>query len=246
MAPHANDHHRAVRASLPGGALLYDPDAVAEPSAALLDPAAHGAPRGESGRGGRGAVWYVQGPFGEAVLRHYRRGGAVARVNRDRYLFRGEGRTRPFREFQLLQRLRSQGLPAPRPLAAGYRRDGIFYRADILTQRIAGAQSLAERLHREAMDEGAWRRVGQTLARFHDAGAFHADLNAHNLLFDRDAAVWLIDFDRGELRRPGRWRAANLERLQRSLRKLSAAGGRAFDQQGWNALRAAYADGAAT
>lgn len=225
--------------------MLFDPDAVGAPSPALLDPAAYGDAASESGRGGRGAVWYVRGPAGEAVLRHYRRGGAVARVSRDLYFFHGEARTRPFREFLLLQRLRDKGLPVPRPLAAGYRRSGAWYRADILTQRIAGARSLAERVRQGAMDALAWERVGRMLARFHAAGAFHADLNAHNLLFDADDAPWLIDFDRGALRRPGRWRAANLARLHRSLRKLSTARGHPFDQHGWDALCAAYREAAA-
>lgn len=232
-----------MRAAIPGGALLHDPDAVPAPTAELLDPASYGQAGGEAERGGRGAVWYVEGPWGEAVLRHYRRGGAIARVNRDRYLFRGEGRTRPFREFLLLQRLRRLGLPVPRPLAARYRREGIFYRADIMTLRIAGARSLAERLRAGDLGEADWRRVGAMLSRFHDAGAFHADLNAHNILFDARDEAWLIDFDRGELRRPGRWHAANLARLQRSLHKLAAAEARAFDRHGWDALLQAYAGG---
>jgi len=64
-------------------------------------------------------------------------------------------------------------------------------------------------------------------------------------LLDADT-VWLIDFDRGELRTPARdWQQANLARLQRSLRKLGAArdGEAAFEHALWNPLMAAYERG---
>lgn len=261
-----HDSPRMARAELRHGAMLFDPAAVAAPSADLLRPHSYeGDPAGVSGRGGRGAVWYVRGPFGEGVLRHYRRGGAVARVNRDLYLFHGEARTRPFREFVLLQALHARGLPVPRPFAAGYTRLGAFYRADILIQRIADAETLAERLHRGPLSAALWWRIGETLARFHAEGAFHADLNAHNVLLGAGAAhggehggpdfassavvpevrhgqtsIWLIDFDRGGLRARGRWCEANLQRLCRSLRKLAAAHDRAFDVAGWGELLLGY------
>jgi len=230
--------HRAARAETARGALLFDPERIAEPDERLLRPSSYGQSSGESGRGGRGTVWFVHDGFGAAVLRHYRRGGALAPFNRDRYLFRGEERTRPFREFRLLQALHAQGLPVPRPLAACYARSGAFYRADILLERIDDAHTLAERLRlRQAVP---WREIGALLARFHAVGAFHADLNAHNVLIDGAGAPWLIDFDRGELRSAGGWQARNLERLQRSLRKLATARGEAFDDDGWSQLLGGY------
>jgi 3-deoxy-D-manno-octulosonic acid kinase len=53
--------------------------------------------------------------------------------------------------------------------------------------------------------------------------------------------VFLIDFDRGRLRRPGRWRAANLQRLHRSLDKVCRqAHGAPLAEALWQALSAAY------
>jgi len=68
----------------------------------------------------------------------------------------------------------------------------------------------------------------------------HADLNAHNILMG-DGGVSIIDFDRGRLRAPGKWAAANLARLQRSLMKIGAAlpPGR-FSAADWDALMAGY------
>jgi 3-deoxy-D-manno-octulosonic acid kinase len=224
-----------ARVASADGAILFDRRRVAQVDAARLDPAHWPDAARPQGQGGRGAVWFVRGEFGEGVLRHYRRGGLIGRLVSDRYVWRGEDATRSFREFRLLAALRALALPVPSPLAAGYAREGAFYRADLLTQRIPSARTLAQRLHDGSLRVEDWRRIGGALARFHAHGAYHADLNAHNVLFDGEDAIWLLDFDRGELRRaePG-WIESNLARLQRSLRKLGAE-----SLPGWNASWAA-------
>ena len=70
--------------------------------------------------GGRGGVAVVGTPAGECVLRHYRRGGLVARLLGDRYVWTGADRTRSFAEFRLLGAIARLGLPGPRALAARY------------------------------------------------------------------------------------------------------------------------------
>ena len=60
--------------------------------------------------GGRGGVAVIDTPAGECVLRHYRRGGLVATLMGDRYLWRGAMRTRPFAEFHLLAEIERLGL----------------------------------------------------------------------------------------------------------------------------------------
>ncbi len=191
---------------------------------------------------GRGEVTIFDTAFGTCVLRHYRRGGLVARINRDRYLWTGAARTRSFREFRLLAQLQAAGLQVPSPVAARYVRDGLHYRADLVTRRIPGAQTLAERFAGNRLDAAVAGRVGRTLAAFHAHGACHADLNAHNVLIDGSGVVWLLDFDRGRLRRPSmKWQQANLARLRRSFLKLGA-GDRIgeFDADFWDPLLAAY------
>ncbi|HET6604632.1 MAG TPA: 3-deoxy-D-manno-octulosonic acid kinase [Xanthomonadaceae bacterium] len=211
---------RSQLAEFPEGAIVFDPACVPQAAArfSLFEPGLR-----RAGSGGRGAAWFVAGPCGPAVLRHYRRGGLVARLVEDRYLYLGREHTRSFREFRLLQDLRDRGLPVPAPVAAAFRRSGAGYRADLITARIARAHSLSEFVDADLPPPGQWQQVGRTIARFHRAGAWHADLNAHNLLLDDSGAVWLVDFDRGRLRRPGGgWQMANLRRLQRSLLKLGA------------------------
>lgn len=192
--------------------------------------------------GGRGGIAVVQSPHGEWVVRHYRRGGMVAGVMGDRYLWSGAERTRGFAELRLLAELARRGLDVPRPVAARYQRNGVHYRADLITQYIAGAQTLAQQLRGAGIDATSAQRVGAAIARLHNAGAYHADLNAHNVLLDAQR-VWLLDFDRGELRPQQRaWQLDNLARLRRSLIKLGAADGgeTAFDHAIWQPLMAAY------
>jgi 3-deoxy-D-manno-octulosonic acid kinase len=228
----------------PDGAILFDAATAAQ---AAFDPGIFepGAGRADAVRGGRGGASYIDAPFGRCVLRHYRRGGMVARVMGDRYLWTGAERTRSFAEFRLLAALRERKLPVPAPVAARYRRSGVHYRADLITRRIEGAVMLAQLLAQQQLDAAVAARVGAAIAEFHAHGAYHADLNAHNVLLDADR-VWLIDFDRGELRKPAsEWQLANLARLKRSLLKLGAArdGDAAFERMLWSPLMAAYERG---
>ena len=126
----------------------------------------------------------------------------------------------------------------PLPFAAYYRREGLHYRAAILMQRLPGVRSLAA-LASEG--DAPWEQAGQLVARFHRAGLDHADLNAHNVLFDADGRGWMIDFDRSRLRIPATaWRQANLQRLLRSLRKRRGTRSMAEVDAGFARLRAAY------
>ncbi|HEX3848216.1 MAG TPA: 3-deoxy-D-manno-octulosonic acid kinase [Steroidobacteraceae bacterium] len=230
------------------GAMLADPNCLGNSPqlarGALFDPEfwrARGALA--AAPSGRGATWFVRAGDREWVLRHYFRGGFAARVVRDRYWWVSEQRVRAFAEYRLLETLAERGLPVPRPVAAGYSRSGPAYRCDLITERIPGVGPLSAALAREALPQSYWRAVGAAIARLHRAGADHADLNAHNILIDARGCVSVIDFDRGRLRAPGPWGARNLERLHRSLAKLSRAWppGR-FDAERWCWLMAAYAE----
>ncbi len=169
---------------------------------------------------GRGASLFVRAGDQQWVLRPYRRGGLIAKVSDTRYLWTGSERSRAFREMRLTADLHSRGLPVPRPVGACVWRHAMTYEAALITTRLPGAQALADRL--SEADERLLERVGATIRRFHDAGLDHVDLNARNLLVDTAERVWLIDLDRCRLRGPGKWREANLERLERSLAKFSA------------------------
>jgi 3-deoxy-D-manno-octulosonic acid kinase len=222
------------------GAIVFDRLRLPQADARLFDAAALAGVQ-VSGRGGRGAAWFVDTAAGPAVLRHYRRGGAMARLSRDHYLWTRGERTRSFREFTLLAELRGLDLPVPAPLAARYERtDPLRYRADILIARIPGTLTLAQLVPGVLDDAATMDALGRVLGRFHRLGVHHADLNAHNLLRDADGQWWVIDFDRGERRDPDpAWWETRLERLQRSLRKVGAWEHPAADVA-WRALRRAH------
>ncbi|MBN8884845.1 MAG: 3-deoxy-D-manno-octulosonic acid kinase [Rudaea sp.] len=230
------------------GAILFDAGALAQGE---FDPRWFDAGfwsaqnRATAAPGGRGGIVFAHTPRGDWALRHYRRGGLVARLLGDRYLWNGAEHTRSFAEFRLLHGLVARGFDVSRPIAARFRRHGAHYRADLITQFIPDAQTLTWRSQHGGLDAGVAHRAGAAIARLHAAGVYHADLNAHNVLVDTDK-VWLIDFDRGELRVPqSAWQLANLSRLKRSLIKIGAAqdGDAAFERTIWQPLMAAYEQG---
>ncbi|MBT8137821.1 MAG: 3-deoxy-D-manno-octulosonic acid kinase [Gammaproteobacteria bacterium] len=193
--------------------------------------------------GGRGQVLFVNSGSEQWVLRHYHRGGLVRRVLDDRYLWTGIEQTRSLREWRLLAQLHGQGLPVPRPVAARHVRDGMFYRADLLTVRIPDVKALSEVVAERLPGDDEWHTIGSCLRRLHDAGVYHADLNAHNILVNETGSeVFVVDFDRGYIRRDGSWRKANLKRLNRSLHKIGLSlSFPQFEQQQWPALLEGYA-----
>ncbi|HTL92321.1 MAG TPA: 3-deoxy-D-manno-octulosonic acid kinase [Steroidobacteraceae bacterium] len=230
------------RSAITGGAMLYDTSRAGNLSAEWFEPRyweSLGALDG-SGRG-RAAARFVNSVDGRRyVLRHYARGGLMARVSADRFLWHGEARTRPFAEWQLTYRLHRAGLPVPAPIAARYRHTGSSYSGDIITERLPVVGSLAECLRTGALATLTWIAIGRCIRRFHDLGVCHADLNAHNVLLSEES-VYLIDFDRCQLRAPGLWRDGNLVRLRRSLEKVTwSLPAERFGESDWHALLDGY------
>lgn len=206
-----------------GGKMVFDSGRIQRPSPALFDPGNPELGAQAVGQGGRQAAWFVNAGSGSAVLRHYRRGGLIARISKNRYIWRSANSTRSLAEFHILQRMHAQGLPVPRPLAAAYWRSGLFYRAAILIERIPNVQTLTEvvRASREP-DPAVQKHVAQAVFALHESGFWHADLNAYNILLDHNGKVWLIDFDKAiETAVSPAARERNLSRLLRSMRKVA-------------------------
>jgi 3-deoxy-D-manno-octulosonic acid kinase len=169
---------------------------------------------------GRGTTWFIAYQKQQWVLRHYYRGGLIGKLINDSYWFQSLATTRAAREFDLLAKMQQLALPAPKPIAYQVSRSGLFYSADLISQRIENAKDLVAILSEQKITPDLWQNIGATIKQFHQQGIYHHDLNAHNILIDQQNKVWLIDFDRGEQREVNtHWQQKNITRLLRSFNK---------------------------
>lgn len=168
---------------------------------------------------GRGTTWFVETERLPAALRHYRRGGLFGKLVSDQYWFNGWQNTRSFQEFSLLSKLVDANVNVPRPLAALAIRTGLYYRADLLSEKITNAQDLVAILKASALDDEAYHRIGAEIRAMHDVGVNHTDLNIHNILIDDKSNIWIIDFDKCCVQSGDSWKQDNLNRLKRSFEK---------------------------
>lgn len=194
---------------------------------------------------GRGTTFFVAHESGEWALRHYRRGGGMGMIFNDGFLWTGVTGARSWREWHLLMGLHNRGLPVCVPVAARIVRQGPVYRADLITRRIKNARSWQDWMFESALPGDYWVALGKLLRRFHNAGLYHHDLNIRNILRTEEGKLFLIDFDRARLRKPGGWQRANLARLLRSVRKLESKGREMhFSEACWGQLMQGYASAA--
>lgn len=242
--PAESDDMNPTELEIDRDCILYDADLLDIVDATIFDADALQKAALLTGQAtGRGNSFFFQFSSLNLVLRHYRRGGMVAALLGDRYVYTGLAASRAWREFRLLVHLQQLGLAVPQPVAVRLRRYGMFYRADIVTRQIESSRTLTQRLTQAALPADDWAEIGRTLRKFHDCGIYHADLNAHNILLDAAGCVYLIDFDRGRLRDPRNsgWRQRNLQRLRRSLDKLVATRPAfRFDSGDWSSLLQGY------
>lgn len=202
---------------------------------------------------GRGPVYSVPAPGGRWVVRHYRRGGAVARWLGDRYL--AAGAPRPLRELRTSEELRRRGVESPRVMAAAIYPAGLFYRADIATLWIPNSTDLAEALFGPDEVKGEDRTLacaaaGRLIREMHEVGVIHPDLNLKNILIEwswTPPRPYLLDLDRVRIARrvSPRRRRAMLARFWRSARKWEEKTDRKLTADERAAFEAGYAGGAA-
>ena len=226
------------------GAILYDKAIINQISDERFTPAGwlHSeALSGELRSAGRGNTFFVGNVPRQFVLRHYMRGGLLARLVRDTYIFSGADSTRSFLEWRLLDKLASNNLRVPRPAAARYCRRGTLYTADLITVRIPGIVPLSQYILANRPDEAFWYSVGAAIHEFHVAGVYHADMNAYNMQIDTEGNLWMLDFDKGALKAPGTWQQKTLSRLHRSLQKIVGLDPRLhFRSKNWEQLLDGY------
>jgi 3-deoxy-D-manno-octulosonic acid kinase len=198
---------------------------------------------------GRGAAHSVPAPCpgpdraARWVVRHYRRGGAIAPLLGDRYARVGE--LRPVRELRASVEARARGVPTPAVVAGAVYPVALFYRADLVTELVADAVPLADVVFRSGSDAtGALLRAGRLVHRLEEARVFHSDLNARNVLVGGVAEAWAVDLDACRVldAHDGTIGVRMRKRLERSLKKLAAAHARPLTPAEWDALRCGMAE----
>lgn len=200
--------------------ICYDSEWISSPALALFDAQYWQQQDKVVGSAtGRGTTWFVQLPKITAALRHYRRGGLLGKLVKDHYWFSDWSATRSFAEFDLLNGLREADVNVPRPIAACVTKKGLFYQADLLSERIANAQDLVTILQKHRISAELYQKIGVEIAKMHHAGVNHTDLNIHNILIDIQEKVWIIDFDKCYQQDGYIWKDDNLARLKRSFNK---------------------------
>ncbi len=176
---------------------------------------------------GRGEVLIIKGKEDIAV-RKYRHGGLLRRLTGDLFLFG----SRPFKEAEITEMVKSAGIPTLEVLAAIVeRRWGDWYRGYLITRYLPGAVDLIRYL--DGQPDGKMRRAviekaGGVVRKMHQGGIYHADLHLKNFLVEekKGPKVYLIDFDRSKVYaslRPSQ-RMRNMKRLDRSAEKLRGEG----------------------
>lgn len=190
---------------------------------------------------GRGETCFFKTGDGIWALRHYLRGGLIAKFIFDKYLGFRLKNTRAWKEWHLLDQMIKLGLPVPTPVAASVIKSTLFYSADLITVYIENTQTLADVLEAKGLDNNSWVEIGRCIRRFHDHAVFHSDLNAKNIMLDDKNKIYLIDFDQCKFRKGNDWKQDNLLRLKRSLDKFSSKS-ESFNYDGgnWDSLLFGY------
>lgn len=203
--------------TIDAGHIRYNPEFTTAPDLNLFYPDNKALKAQPVTQGGRNAAWFIDYNGQQAVLRHYKRGGLIAKFISQSYFWTGAQQTRSWAEFDVLLHLRNRKVAVPIPLAALWQRRYLSYRAAIIVSRIPDAFPIAHQLEKTSA-----QAVALAVKHMHDAGVWHADLNVFNVLVDTNQSIYLIDFDRAKIFDvvDSKHRHNNLLRLRRSLIKV--------------------------
>lgn len=218
---------RSIR-TIDAGGMRYNPAFTTAPTLALFNPSTPDLQAQAVTQGGRNAAWFIEHNGQPALLRHYQRGGLIAKFVRQYYFWAGAESTRSWAEFEVLLHLHNRLVAVPMPLAALWERVFLGYKAAIIVARIPDALPIAQQL--ESTNATA---VALMVKKMHDAGVWHADLNVFNVLIDAKQQIHLIDFDKAKILSVvnSKQRQSNLLRLRRSLIKVRGEVGLQWFQQ---------------
>ena len=190
---------------------------------------------------GRGEILLININGQSSVLKHYYRGGLIANVLLDKYLWTGLDSSRSFAEYRILRTMYKLDLPVPRPIAARVKKQGLFYQADLITSQIIDVSSMADLLFNQRLTSQHWLDIGDCIGRFHQLGFYHDDLNIENIMIDQEENVFLLDFDKGVQSRADRDHSTSVfDRMKRSVMKWCLVNNQPFPATEWKKLMVSY------
>lgn len=176
---------------------------------------------------GRALALVVEIAGAACVVRHYHRGGAVARLLNDRYARFGPNRA--LRELQVSESARARGVATPPVKCVAWYHRGIFRRSDIATRYIPATRDLADALFGDGPEnpERATRATVRLIRDIVRAGLVHSDLNLKNILIAPDRA-YVVDLDKCTVEEgvSAAHSKSMRERFLRSLTKWEGATGK--------------------
>ena len=193
--------------------------------------------------GGRVPAYSVLIPGQErrVVVRHSHHGGLLGRLQGDLFL----PPTRAPYELLISHLLAGLGVRTPLVVAiAVYPGRRVLRRSDVVSLELPG-RDLGKAL-RDAPDADVRRGwlapIAALIRSLTNIGAWHPDLNVGNVLLVESGGAWdayVLDIDRLQFAPPSdpTVRDANLDRLERSIRKLRARFGVGFDDAEMRQLR---------
>jgi len=152
--------------------------------------------------------------FGTALIRPYRRGGAMATLLGDRFVLGN----RPHWEFTLHCHLWKAGIPTVMPLGVMWEKSGIFTRGAYATLELQTPNLLEYLGANPNPDPARLAECGRTIRAMHRAGILHGDLQMKNILVTPHGGL-VLDFANAQPH--GRlFPRRDLRRLRRSFVKL--------------------------
>ena len=176
------------------------------------------------------------------VVRRAHHGGVLGPLRGDLFL----PPTRAHYELLASYILANAGVRTPPVLGfAVYRAGWLMRRSDFVTLALPGRDLGAALLEKsDVAQRRAWLApIGEMIRALTQAGAWHPDLNVRNILLVPDDSgafkAFVLDIDRVRFVPGGdpNVRAANMARLERSMRKLRAVHGGGFDDDELRELR---------
>ena len=168
---------------------------------------------------GRGKALEIKYKDKVYILKHYIRGGMVAKITYDKYILNSLASTRSLKEYNFLNNMHKKSLPVPKPAAFRVIKNQFTYQADLITCKIDNQGTLHDFIKEKKMNKELWKSLNLTLEKFFEEDVYHSDLNSKNIIINNNN-FYLLDFDNSYFFYDKKIFLKSINRLERSLKKI--------------------------